>query len=107
MGGSQRLIFQETDAEIPDYDGHHVAIYVANFSGPHAALVEHDLITEESDQHQYRFQAIVDPESGEQLAEIEHEVRSLKHPMFKRFLVNRNPAQSFMNYTQGRDAFVP
>ena len=107
MGGNQRLIFRETDAEIPAYDGHHLAIYVANFSKPYAALNERDLITEESDQHQYRFQAIVDPESGEALTEIEHEVRSLKHPMFKRFLVNRNPAQSFMNYAQGRDAFVP
>ena len=107
MGGNQRLIFRETDAEIPAYDGHHLAIYVANFSKPHAALNERDLITEESDQHQYRFQAIVDPESGEVLTEIEHEVRSLKHPMFKRFLVNRNPAQNFMNYAQGRDAFVP
>ena len=107
MGGSQRLVFQETDAEIPAYDGHHIAIYVSNFSRPHAALKERDLITEESDQHQYRFQAIVDPDSGETLTEIEHEVRSLKHPMFKRFLVNRNPAQSFMNYVQGRDAFVP
>ena len=107
MGGSQRLIFRETDAEIPAYDGHHLAIYVANFSQPHAALDERGLVTEESDQHQYRFQAIVDPQSGELLTEIEHEVRSLKHPMFKRFLVNRNPAQSFMNYAQGRDAFVP
>ena len=107
MGGNQRLIFRETDADIPAYDGHHIAIYVSNFSRPHAALDEHGLITEESDQHQYRFQAIVDPENGETLTEIEHEVRSLKHPMFKRFLVNRNPAQSFMNYTHGRDAFVP
>ena len=107
MGGTQRLLFRETDAEIPAYDGHHIAIYVSNFSRPHAALKERDLITEESDQHQYRFQAIVDPDSGETLTEIEHEVRSLKHPMFKRFLVNRNPAQSFMNYVQGRDAFVP
>ena len=107
MGGNQRLIFRETDAPIPDYDGHHIAIYVANFSRPHAALAERELISEESDQHQYRFQTIVDPASGDVLTEIEHEVRSLKHPMFKRFLVNRNPAQSFMNYTQGRDAFVP
>ena len=107
MGGNQRMIFQETDAEIPDYDGHHIAIYVANFSQPHTALAEHDLITEESDQHQYRFQVIADPENGETLTEIEHEVRSLKHPMFKRHLVNRNPAQSFMNYRAGRDAFVP
>jgi len=107
MGGNQRLIFKETDDEIAEYDGHHIAIYVSNFSGPHAALAERNLITEESDQHQYRFQAIVDPDNGEMLTEIEHEVRSLKHPMFKRHLVNRNPAQSFMNYTQGRDAFVP
>ena len=107
MGGNQRLIFRETDAPIPEYDGHHIAIYVSNFSRPHAALAERELVSEESDQHQYRFQAIVDPASGDVLTEIEHEVRSLKHPMFKRFLVNRNPAQSFMNYTQGRDAFVP
>ena len=107
MGGNQRLIFRETDADIPAYDGHHIAIYVSNFSQPHAALDARGLITEESDQHQYRFQAIVDPASGELLTEIEHEVRSLKHPMFKRFLVNRNPAQSFMNYKHGRDAFVP
>ena len=107
MGSNQRLIFHETDDEIPDYDGHHLAIYVSDFSGPHAALAERDLITEESDQHQYRFQSIVDPASGEVLTEIEHEVRSLRHPMFKRHLVNRNPAQSFMNYAHGRDAFVP
>ena len=107
MGGNQRLIFKETAEPIPDYDGHHLAVYVSNFSKPHAALNERGLITEESDQHQYRFQTIVDPDSGDALTEIEHEVRSLRHPMFKRFLVNRNPAQSFMNYTHGHDAFVP
>ena len=107
MGGNQRMIFRETEGDIPDYDGHHIAIYVTNFSRPHAGLDERGLITEESDQHQYRFQAIVDPASGEPLTELEHEVRSLKHPMYKRHLVNRNPAQTFMNYTQGRDAFVP
>ena len=107
MGANQRLVFAETDEDIPEYDGHHLAIYVSNFSGPHAALEELGLITEESDQHQYRFQAIVDPDGGEPLTEIEHEVRSLRHPMFKRNLVNRNPAQSFRNYAQGHDAFVP
>ncbi len=107
MGGNQRLIFKETTDDIPAYDGHHIAIYVSNFSSPHAALNERGLISEESDQHQYRFQNIIDPDTGDLLTEIEHEVRSLRHPMFKRFLVNRNPAQSFMNYTQGHDAFVP
>ncbi len=107
MGGSQWLTYRETDDELPAYDGHHIAIYVSNFSGPHSALARHDLISEESDQHQYRFQTIVDPDSGNALTELEHEVRSLKHPMFKRHLVNRNPAQSFFNYTQGRDSFQP
>lgn len=107
MGFNQRLIYQETDGAIPEYDGHHIAIHIANFSGPHAFLSAHGLLTEESDQHQYRFQAIVDPDSGDTLAELEHEVRSLKHPMFKRNLVNRNPAQTFFNYVEGRDAFYP
>ena len=107
MGFDQHLIYRETDDAIPDYDGHHIAIHIANFAAPHAFLAERDLLTEESDQHQYRFQAIVDPDSGETLAELEHEVRSLKHPMFKRNLVNRNPAQTFFNYVEGRDAFYP
>ena len=107
MGGEQRLFFRETKAPIAAYDGHHIAIYVVNFSRPHAKLAERGLVTEESDQRQYRFQGIVDPDSGALLTELEHEVRSLRHPMRKRFLVNRNPAQSFMNYAQGRDAFVP
>ena len=107
MGSNQKMIYRETDDEIADYDGHHIAIYVSNFSKPHGYLAENELITEESDQHQYRFQAIVDPDSGEVLTELEHEVRSVKHPMYKRNLVNRNAAQTFMNYRQGRDFYYP
>lgn len=107
MGYNQVFRFIETDEEINDYDGHHIAIYVTNFSRPHKWLVDHELITEESDQHQYRFEAIVDPDTGERLTEIEHEVRSLHHPMRRRNLVNRNASQTFGNYRHGRDAFVP
>jgi hypothetical protein len=32
-------------------------------------------------------------------------VRSLKHPLFGRPLINRNPAQDNRNYIRGRDAF--
>lgn len=107
MGFDQRLVYRETEDEIPAYDGHHIAIYVADFGAPHAFLAEHELVTEESDQHQYRFQAVVDPDTGETITELEHEVRSLWHPMFKRNLVNRNPAQTFFTYREGRDAFYP
>ena len=106
-GLDQRLIYGETADDIADYDGHHIAIYIADFSTPHDFLVEHGLVTEETDQHQYRFQSIVDPGTGDTLAELEHEVRSLRHPMYGRNLVNRNAAQSFRNYINGRDAFYP
>ena len=106
-GFDQHLIYKETSDEIADYDGHHIAIYISDFSSPYDFLVEHGLVTEETDEHQYRFQSIVDPDTGDTLAELEHEVRSLRHPMYGRHLVNRNPAQRFANYINGRDAFYP
>jgi len=106
MGCSQVLRFRETDQSLPEYDGHHIAVYVADFSSPHAFLKRHKLITEESNDYQYRFQAIVNPKTGKLLCELEHEVRSLHHPMYGREMVNRNSAQNIFAYARGRDAFV-
>ncbi len=107
MGSNQALIYAETDSPIPAYDGHHIAIYVANFSKPHTWLSQRNLISEESDQYQYRFVQIVDPEDGSPLYEIEHEVRSLSHAMYRRPLVNRNPATNFFTYRRGNEQFSP
>jgi hypothetical protein len=107
VGYRQELVFRETDAPIAPYDGHHIAVYISDFSGPHDWLVEHRLVTEESNPYQYRFQVIVDPDSGKQLSELEHEVRCVTHPMYMRPLVNRNAAQRQATYVRGRDAFVP
>ncbi len=80
---------------------------VSDFATPHRWLVEHDLVWQESDPYQYRFTKIVDPDKpSEVLFEIEHEVRSLTHPMYLRPLINRNPAQRQRTYVRGRDAFV-
>ncbi|MGQ3299730.1 hypothetical protein [Reyranella sp.] len=106
-GIGQELIFRESDAAPEAYDGHHIQVYVANFSGPYRGLVERGLLTEESNQHQYRFQHIADPVTGRALFEIEHEVRSLRHPMHARPLVNRNPLQTNRAYVPGRDGWVP
>ncbi len=108
VGHTQELVFRETADELPEYDGHHIAVYAANFSGPHKFLKKHGLITQESDAHQYRFEDIVHPETGRVLFKIEHEVRSLYHPMFgrERNFVNRNPSQNLRAYSRGRDAFV-
>lgn len=109
VGVGQHLAFTETETPdaLPDYDGHHVAVYLADFSGPHRWLAERGLITEESDRHQYRFQSIVDPDSGAVLTELEHEVRSMTHPMYQRPLVNRNPALRVGSYRPGTETFTP
>lgn len=104
-GATQQLRFRETALPLPEYDGHHVQVYVTDFSGPHRRLLERGLVTEESSEHQYRFRDIVDPASGKRLFTLEHEVRSLTHPLYARPLVNRNPAQSNRDYVRGHDAF--
>jgi hypothetical protein len=113
VGRDQELVFRETAEPIPPYDGHHVAIYTANFSSPYAELKRRDLVTEEVDslpantsRSQYRFRDIVDPKTGELLLSLEHEVRSLYHPMYLRPLVTRNPSQSIRGYSRGRDALT-
>lgn len=106
VGAGQELIYRESDTIEPSFDGHHIAVYLADFSGPWRRLIERGLITEESDQHQYRFQDIVDPATGRVLFTLEHEVRSMRHPLYARPLVNRNPAQTNRTYVSGRDAWV-
>ncbi len=105
VSATQRLRFRESARPLPEYDGHHVQIYVSDFSGPHRRLIERGLVTEESSEHQYRFRDLVDPASGKALFTIEHEVRSLTHPLYARALVNRNPAQTNRDYTRGHDVF--
>jgi hypothetical protein len=104
-GDGQRLYFRETTQPLPEYDGHHVQIYIADFSGPYRRLIERQLITRETDAHEWRFKQIVDLDTGAPLFTIEHEVRSLRHPLYGRELVNRNPAQTNRAYMRGQDAF--
>ena len=103
-GADQSLVYREGDHAQPAFDGHHVAIYIADFSGPYQRLGARGLVSREDDQHQYRFQDIVDLDSGKRLFTIEHEVRSLRHPLYARPLVNRNPAQSNRVFASGYEA---
>jgi hypothetical protein len=106
VGKNQHLVFRETDRPQGEYDGHHVQIYITNFSGPHRALAERNLIFSEDNPYQYRFRDIVDLESGKHLFTIEHEVRSATHPMFLRPLINRNPAQTNRTFAAGYDQWL-
>ena len=89
IGLRESLVFRETGRALPQYDGHHVQIAVADFSGVHRRLLERGLVTEESNESQYRFEDITDLDTGAVLATIEHEVRSMRHPLYARPLVNR------------------
>jgi hypothetical protein len=96
-----KVIYRETTAPLPAYDGHHIQITLADFSGPHKKLLERGLISEESDQHQYRFLDIVDVDTNKPLFRIEHETRSMRHPMFGRTFINRNPDMNNRNFVPG------
>jgi hypothetical protein len=106
MGKNQYLQFRETEAPQGAFDGHHVQMYITNFSGPYRRLKERNLVTLEDNQYQYRFQDIVDLDSGKLLFTVEHEVRSATHPMCLRPLVNRNPATTNRNYANGYDQWL-
>lgn len=98
------LLFREGPASDVPFDGHHIQVAFADFSGPHAKLAARGLITEESNESQYRFQDIVDVETGAVLSVIEHEVRSMRHPMFARALVNRDPMITNLHYAADSQA---
>jgi len=100
------VTYRETKQKLPPYDGHHIQITLADFSGPHKKLVERGLISEESDQHQYRFVDIVDVDTNKSLFQIEHETRSMRHPMFNRTFVNRNPDMNNRNFAPGYEVGI-
>ena len=104
VGAGQDLLFRESDAPLPDYDGNHIQVYLADFSAPHAALKQRGLVTVESNRHQYLFDDIVDPDTGKVLYRLQHEIRSMRHPLYARPLVNRNPSQTNTRYAPGGDA---
>ena len=103
VGSEQYLLFRETDRPLPDFDNHHVAIYLVNFSGPYRRLGERNLVSQEDNRYQYRFRDIVDLKSGRVLFTIEHEVRRVTHPMYLRPLFNRNPILTNQNYAAGHE----
>jgi hypothetical protein len=106
VGLRQELRFRQKKGKPAEYDGHHIQVYVQNFSGPYHELVKREVLTEESNAYQYRFEHIVDVDTNETLFEIEHEVRSMTHPLYARPLINRNPMQSQQSYQMDGDEWV-
>jgi hypothetical protein len=106
VGKDQYLQYRESDRPHPEFDGHHVQIYITDFSGPYRRLAKRNLVSQEDNQYQYRFRDIVDLASGKPLFTVEHEVRSATHPMYLRPLINRNPEQTNRTYATGHDQWL-
>src|SRR5437588_2217722 len=76
VGKDQYLQFRETDRPQPEFDGHHVQIYITDFSGPHRRLQQRGLVSQEDNLYQYRFRDIVDLANGTHLLTVDPEVRT-------------------------------
>ncbi len=100
IGANQTLLFKETRSALPAYDGHHIAVYVNTMSHAFEWLKARGAIMEGLAGHQFRFKDILDPESGKLVYQLEHEVRSMKHPLFLRPLVNRDPTMTMQGYSR-------
>lgn len=103
-GDRQHLFFRETDEPQNPYDNNHFQIYIADFSGPYRKLKELGLVFQESNRFQYRFKDIVDLDTRKVLYTIDHEVRSMSHPLYARSLVNRNPAMTPNDFRPGYES---
>jgi hypothetical protein len=103
VGVAQDFVFRESSEWSPSVGDVHFQMYLANFSAPYTHLVELGLISEESDRGQYRFEAIVDLDTRKPIMPLGHEIRSMRHPMYGRQLVNRDPDRSSMNYIPGKE----
>lgn len=106
VGMRQYLLFRETDKPIPEYDQHHIQIYLADFAGPYKKLGELGLLSIDTLEHEYRFTDIIDLDTKKKLFTVEHEVRSMRHPLYGRPLLNRNPTQTNTDYHPGHDAMA-
>jgi hypothetical protein len=84
----QSIIYLDTEGDLPEYDGHHLAIYLDDYAGGYTASAEQGLIwnnprfndmpntvEEAMELAQFRMKDIVDMETGEVLLELEHEIR--------------------------------
>jgi hypothetical protein len=105
-GPGQALVFREKREPAPPCPEHHIQIYLANFSGPYGRLHDMGVPVRDTSQHQYSFAELRDVRSGELLFSLDHETRSMTHPMFGRALINRNAMQGLGGYRAGQDSFV-
>lgn len=102
IGFNQRLIFSETLSDIPEYDGHHIAIYVNDFADIYERIQAQNLnwdnprfpqfsyatLEAALTHNEFRVKDMVDPSSGEIIYELEHEIRYRRWSVIDALLSN-------------------
>ena len=106
MGKNQYLQFRETDRPQPEYDGHHVQMYVTNFSGPHRKLLERDLVYSEDNRTSTAFATSSISQAASTCSRSSTRCAAPPIRCIMRPLINRNPAQTNRNYAHGHDQWL-
>jgi len=102
VGPNVHLLFSSGRERVPDADvalasGIHICVYISNFATVYSRLKQHNLIwtnprfryLDQCDTYeqavasrQFRFKSLVDFATGEELLELEHETRTVRHFQF-------------------------
>ncbi|CAM9589596.1 unnamed protein product [Ascophyllum nodosum] len=98
VGPVQHLGFVEAEEALPEYDGHHICLYMTDegfrrsfleaerrglvFVNPRPSFGNADTLEKALDEKQYRIKNMVDPSTGDLLHVLEHEIRSISHPAY-------------------------
>lgn len=104
-GPRQELIFREMGEPAAPCPQHHIQIYLADFSGPYERLKAAGIPVAESSRFQYSARELRDLDTGAMIYPLDHEIRSMTHPMYGRVLINRDPSQSIGMYRAGHNLF--
>ena len=106
VGKEQYLYFNEVDGAIAAYDGHHIQLYIVKFSGPHRNLNDAASFPRKAISTGTAQEKIVDPDSGELAYELEHEIRSVTHPLSRASARQSQSCADEPPYHPGHDALA-
>ena len=111
VGPSVHFLFSSapmTDAELALHSGVHVCVYISNFRRAYERLAaqkviwtnprfEHldtcDSYEDAAASRQFRFKSVVDLDTGEELLELEHETRTIRHFQFMKHIAWEEPLE--------------
>ena len=91
VGVGQKFRFAERKGARVVEHINHVAVYTTRYDDIYQRMQKAKLIMAPDRAEQFRFCKIVDPKTNKLLLKLEHEVRSLYHPDYRKPLVNRVP----------------